>query len=303
MLRSIPAAPAPSWRVALTVPAAAAATVEAALSDLFAATAAFEQGEEGGPWLVEAYAEAEPDRRELAVRVDLLARALGIEVPEVTVVALPPTDWLAATHAAFPPLDLGRFWIHGSHVEDRPPAGRIGIEIDAATAFGSGEHPTTRGCLAVIEALGKRHRALETAIDMGCGSGILAFAAAKTCVRRVLAVDVEAESVRVARINAAANGVADRVMVGLSDGYRSRLVAEWVPVDLVLANILARPLSAMAKDAAAALKPGGTIVLAGLLSRQTPQVLNAHRAQGLYLEQRFQFGDWPTLVMRKRAAP
>jgi ribosomal protein L11 methyltransferase len=299
MFRSIPAAPAPSWRVALTVPAFAAPTVEEGLGDLFAATAAFEQGEEGGPWLVEAYAEAEPDRREIAVRVDLLARALGIDRPAVTIEALPPTDWLAATHAAFPPLDLGRFWVHGSHVEDRPPAGRVGIEIDAATAFGSGEHPTTRGCLAAIEQLAKRRPRLETAIDMGCGSGILAFAAAKTCARRVLAVDIEGESVRVARINAAANGVADRVTVGLSDGWRSRLVKQWLPVDLVLANILARPLAAMAKETAAALKPGGTVVLAGLLSRQEAQVLNAHRSRGLVLERRLQYGDWPTLVMRK----
>lgn len=299
MLRSIPSTPAPSWRIALAVPAAAAGAVEDALSDLFPAVSAFEQGEEGGPWLVEAYAEAEPDRREVALRVDLLARALGFAPPEVTVEALPPTDWLAATYAAFPPLDLGRFWVHGSHVEGRAPAGRIGIEIDAATAFGSGEHPTTRGCLEAVERLDKRGRRGLNALDMGCGTGILAFAAAKTVARRVLAVDVEPESVRVARINARANGVADRVMVGLSDGYRSRLVQAGRPYDLILANILARPLAAMAKDAAAALDGGGILVLAGLLSRQETQVLNAHRAQGLTLESRLQHGDWPTLVMRK----
>ena len=162
------------------------------------------QGEEGGPWLVEAYAEAEPDRREVALRVDLLARALGFAPPEVTVEALPPTDWLAATYAAFPPLELGRFWVHGSHVEGRAPAGRIGIEIDAATAFGSGEHPTTRGCLEAVERLDRRGRRGLRALDIGCGTGILAFAAAKTVARRVLAVDVEPESVRVARINARA---------------------------------------------------------------------------------------------------
>lgn len=299
MRRSIPTAPAPSWRVALTVPAAAAGAVEEALADLFPAVSAFEQGEEGGPWLVEAYAEAEPDWREVAVRVDLLARALDFAAPAVTVEALPPTDWLAATYAAFPPLALGRFWVHGSHHAGRAPAGRIGIEIDAATAFGSGEHPTTRGCLAAIERLHKRGQRGLTALDMGAGTGILAFAAAKTVARRVLAVDVEPESVRVARINARANGVADRVTVGLSDGYRSRLVRTGRPYNLILANILARPLAAMAKDAAAALAGDGTLVLAGLLSRQETQVLNAHRAHGLTLETRLRYGDWPTLVMRK----
>jgi len=273
--------------------------MEEALGDFAAATSTFESADPA-VWLVEGYCDGEPDRADVAVRVDLMARAFGLPTPLPTIEALPPTDWLAATHAAFPPFAVGRFWIHGSHVEEPVPTGRLGLAIDAATAFGSGEHPTTRGCLIALETLAKRRRPGRV-LDMGCGTAILAVAAVRLGARRVVAVDIDPESVRVARINARVNGVAARIRTGIADGYAAAPVSEGRPYDLVLANILARPLIRMAPALAQALAPGGRAVLSGLLSEQEAGVLAAHRQQGLVLERRVDLPPWPTLVLRKPA--
>ncbi|NNG03229.1 MAG: 50S ribosomal protein L11 methyltransferase [Inquilinus sp.] len=289
-----------SWRVAVTVPAALAELVGEALGDTVSAVSVF--GEEEAPTrLVEGFGAAKPDRAALAVRLALLARARGVDEPELAIERIPPTDWLAASYQAFPPIRVGRFHIHGSHEPGEVPAGAIGLCIDAATAFGTGEHPTTAGCLTALEQLAKR-RGVGRALDMGCGSGILAFAVARLWHTPVLAVDVDAESVRVARHNARLNRVAGLVRAARGDGYASRAVAGGGPYDLIVANILARPLAAMAKDLSAHLAPGGTAILAGLLERQQAQVLAAHRAQGLVLVGRVRAGIWPTLILAKRHA-
>lgn len=295
MVRS--AGPA-AWRVAVTVPHGATEAFAAVFADGFPAVSAFEAEEEVA-WTVEAYARAKPDRRTLAVRVALVARALGVPEPELTVERLPETDWLAASYQAFPPIRIGRFFVHGSHLGGVPPPGTIGLTIDAATAFGTGEHPTTRGCLLAVERLAKRAR-VRRALDLGCGTGILAFAIAKSWGCPVLASDLDREAVRVARINARVNRVAGLVSAVVGDGYRHRRIGRDGPYDLIAANILARPLVRMAGDLAAHLAPGGTALLAGLLARQERQVLNAHRARGLALVGRVPVNGWPTLILRKR---
>src|SRR5262249_36931391 len=153
--------------------------------------------------------------------------------PEPRWEKLPRQDWVGINQASFPPLSVGRFFIHGSHFAGRAPAGKIGLEIDAATAFGTGEHATTRGCLTVIDALGgcRPHRIL----DMGTGTGILAMAAAKSWRRRVVARDIDGEAVRVAAHNARRNGVAALVDARRGAGYRDRGIAQRRPYDLVLA--------------------------------------------------------------------
>ncbi len=287
-----------TWRVAITVPAIAAEPCEAFLASRMASVSTF--GEDTDPERqVEGFDASPPDAAELSIALAILAKSLDIAEPELTIEEIPPTDWLAATHQAFPPIRIGRFRIHGSHESTPVPTGTIGLSIDAATAFGTGEHETTSGCLMALQRLVKRRR-VRRVLDMGCGSGILAFAAARLCRAPVLAVDIDPEAVRVARANARVNQVGAWVTIMAADGYSDRRVVAGGPYDLITANILARPLMTMARDLARSLAPGGTAILAGLLTAQEAQVLAAHRLQGLVLEARLPVGAWPTLVLRRK---
>ena len=186
-----------------------------------------------------------------------------------------------------------------THLPNPRTHGRIVLRLDAGLAFGSGEHASTRGCLLALERIAHR-RPPRRILDLGTGSGILALAAAKLLRRPVLATDIEPWSVRVAAENARLNRAHRLVSTRLADGWRHRTVRAG-RYDLVLANILARPLCAMARDLAAHLAPGGTAILAGLLATQARTVLAAHRRQALVLDARHDVGPWTTLVIRRRA--
>jgi ribosomal protein L11 methyltransferase len=275
-----------TWRILIeTRDEASANKAAAALETLVPAIAAFETAP-GGPWRVEGFAEAPPDRAALALVEAVLGPALVERLAE--------RNWLAENQASFPPLRVGRFFVHGAHVPAPPLAGLWPILVDATTAFGTGEHATTRGCLTALQRLRPRR-----VLDMGTGTGILAIAAVRAGARSVLAADIDPGSVRVARLNFRRNGIAARVAAIESDGYRNRRIAHAAPFDLVFANILARPLALMAPSLARALAPGGTAILSGLLARQERVVLAAHRAQGLVLERRIAVEGWHTLVLRK----
>ncbi len=209
---------------------------------------------------------------------------------------MPERDWLAENRRDFPPLRIGRFFVHGSHWQGKVPAGSIAIEIDAATAFGTGEHPSTRGCLVALDTLARRRR-FRRPLDIGTGSGILAIAAAKRLRRRVLASDVDCAAVRVASHHVRRNRLVGRVRMVCAPGYRSRAVRR-SDYDLIFANILARPLALMARDLGRAIGPGGAAVLSGLLRRQEALVVAAHRAQGLAVERRIVIDGWSTLILR-----
>ena len=180
-------------------------------------------------------------------------------------------------------------------------AGRIVLRLDAGVAFGSGEHGSTRGCLRALE--GMAHRRPRRILDLGTGSGILAMAAARLARRPVTGTDIDPWSVRTARENARRNGLGNRARFLRADGWSSPAIARGAPYDLVFANILARPLCAMARDLARHLAPGGTAILAGLLATQARMVLAAHRRPGLYLERVVGDGAWATLVLRRAASP
>ncbi|WP_137180601.1 50S ribosomal protein L11 methyltransferase [Roseomonas sp. AR75] len=208
--------------------------------------------------------------------------------------------WLARTAQAFGEQEIGGdFLIRPTHVPPRRIYGRMVLVLDAGIAFGSGEHASTRGCLIAFARAAKDARPMRRILDLGTGSGILAMAAAKRRRRRVLATDIEPWSVRVTEQNAQMNGVGRLVRARLADGWGERHVRAGRPYDLVFANILARPLCAMAKRLAAGLAPGGTAILAGLLGTQARMVLAAHRRQGLVLERALPIGPWTTLVLRK----
>jgi ribosomal protein L11 methyltransferase len=286
------------WRVLARVCGADAATaVFSLLDDAVGAVSAFEIAAE--EWRVEAYPPAPVLTPALAARLALIAAAAGGTLVEIVEEKLPPRDWLAENQLAFPPLRIGRFFIYGSHHRGRVPAGTIGIMLDAATAFGTGEHPSTRGCLMALDKL-SRGRRFRRPLDVGTGTGILAVAAAKLLHRRVLASDIDGGAVRVARHNFARNGVADLVRVRRTPGYRDRTVRK-SRYDLVLSNILARPLAVLARDLARTLAPGGRAVLSGLLRRQEPIVLAPHRGCGIVLERRLVIDGWSTLVLRARS--
>jgi len=288
------------WRFALeTKDATDAESAAAALAITCQATSFFEASR-GGSWQVEGLAIIKPDRAivEAALSLAWIDRS---DPPAITLERVPARDWLAENQAGFPPLEIGRFFIFGSHFSGQVPPGRIGILIDAATAFGTGEHPTTRGCLAALDALARRRPHPRRVLDMGTGTGILALAAAKSWRRRIDARDTDPEAARVAIVNARRNGAARWIAVEARGGYRDRGLKRKRPFDLVVANILARPLIEMAPDLARALAPGGIAILSGLLARQEAAVLAAHRAQGMRLLRRISTAGWNTLVVARRS--
>jgi ribosomal protein L11 methyltransferase len=291
----------PLWQSRFMVPAAAVQAFLDALEDELSVSA-FEDPRRADCWTIALIHRGEPDRMALFARLAPLAAPWRIAL-DLEIGPIPSTDWLDRTAQSFPPQRIGRFWIHGSHVGEPPPAGAVPIHLDAGQAFGSGEHESTRGCLLALDRLVQQRR-LKRVLDLGCGAGILGIAAAKCWPARVVAADNDPIAVAVAQDNAARNGVADRVRCLLSDGYGSAALRRAGPFDLILANILADPLRAMAQATAHHLVPGGVAVLSGLLDRQADRVLAAHRRFGLRQRARRDLGPWTTLVVarRRRAA-
>jgi len=245
-------------------------------------------------WSVAVYFHSTPDQT--TVR-ECVARVAGEEAGEaITFETLTERDWVAASLAGLKPVAVGRFVVHGHHDRARIPFNRIGIEIEAALAFGTGHHGTTRGCLLALDRLLKARRPRRV-LDVGTGSGVLAIAAAKSCRGRGLASDIDRQAVTAARENARANRVAAFVEVIRSDGVRGRRFRTGTPYDVVFANILLQPLKRLAAPLARLVAPRGRIVLSGLLLSQASAALAAYRMQGLALEHRLLIDGWATLVL------
>jgi len=305
------------WRVACHAPLEAVSVLADAIGgvDGVVALSTFEVDEAAGRWLIEATSQGRPDRRELVARVAVAAVGAGVEEPELDLAPLPALNWVDHSLASFTPIRAGRFFVHGSHFTGQPPVSSIPLVIDAGTAFGSGEHASTKGCLVAIDRVLRRldrprravpgpagFRRHQRMLDVGCGSGILAMAVAASWRVPVVAVDIDPESVRVAGDNARRNRLGGVMRVGGSDGYMGALVRRSRPYLLIAANILARPLARMAPALKRALAPGGTAILSGLLVRQERLVLAAHRAQRLRLVDRVTIEGWRTLVLRRGSA-
>ena len=253
------------------------------------AVAAFEGID--GRWNVEIHFEHAPD--EAAIR-RLIGEAGG--PAEVTFETIAARDWVAASLADLKPVTAGRFTVHGAHDRPHVTANRIGIEIEAALAFGTGHHGTTRGCLLALDWIAKR-TSPRRVLDVGTGTGVLAIAAAKALRVPVLASDIDPEAVRIAHANAGLNGVAPLVQclhaAGLAaPGFRTR-----APFDLVFANILLAPLKRLAGPMRPLLAPRAHVVLSGLLAAQEQAALAAYRPHGLTLVRRIPLGEWVTLVL------
>ena len=216
---------------------------------------------------------------------------------------IPETNWLEESYLQFPPFKIENFFIFGSHYDGKTPKGKIPLQIDAATAFGSGEHGTTRGCLEALLHLHSTGLKPKAILDMGAGSGILGIAAYKLWKKPILAVDIDKEATRVAchhrKINNVPSG--DKGMVcATGDGYAARRVkAQAKGFDLIIANILAGPLVIMAEDLSKNLAKNGITILSGLLVEQEKEVLKAHKAAGLSVVKRITHGEWRTLILSK----
>ena len=267
---------------------------EEVLSEFAAAvlTVLIEKGPDKGKWELQAIFEGKPDDAELDRLLELAAKTVGIQKPEVLVNAMENKNWLLECYQSFKPLTIGKYFIYGSHIEEDIPQDKIALQIDAATAFGTGEHQTTHGCLTALNELDFEP---ENVIDVGCGSGILSMAYAKTFNKKVDAVDIDPESVRVATQNAEINGLSELMNVWHSNGYQD----VHKKYDLVLCNILARPLMDMASDLKDHLNENGVAVLSGFLNRQERWVLKAHTDIGFKFLKRYRINGWSTLVIQK----
>jgi ribosomal protein L11 methyltransferase len=226
---------------------------------------------------------------------DLLSRLAG---REVHVALLPDTDWIKLSQQGLPPVRAGRFFIYGAHDRGEVPRGVIPICIEAGLAFGTGHHETTALCLSVLSDIARRRRHANV-LDLGCGSGLLAIGAAKLWRKRVTASDIDPVAIEVTRANAHANGEANLVHAVVADGLASRALASHAPYDLILANILAEPLTRLAPEIAKSLARGGNLVLSGLLHYQENLVLGFYRPHGLVLRHIRRDGPWSALVLER----
>jgi len=226
--------------------------------------------------------------------------AAGINLPEISIKVLPKIDWISVNRESFVPIRVGVIWIRDSYHNDIAPFGTTTIVVDASTAFGTGHHPTTKGCLTALNYFFKRKDILPSGpiLDMGCGTGILGMAAAKSLRRKVIASDIDIEAVTKSRYNFRLNNLHTTNLIN-GPGYSLRAIKNAGPYALIFANILARPLVNMARDCALHMLPGGYAILSGLLIKQERQVIAAHRQQGLILFKRYQLDGWSTLVLRR----
>ncbi len=284
------------FKIGLTVPPGAVALVEAALEPFTAAQTSFVQDERTERWRIEGYCQSHPDPAALAAALALAARAAGIDEPAHEITPVAARDWVAENQASFAPLRVGRFFIHPGHYSGPVPRGTIAIRIDAGMAFGTGAHATTAGCLKALDEIARRRRPRHV-LDLGCGSGILAIAAARLWRWPVLASDLDPVAARIARANARHNRATPWVRTLTAIGLRHPHLRR--RFDLIAANILARPLIRLAGDIVRHTAPGGYVILSGVLNHQATAVIAPYRARGLRLVARYRQAEWAALVLRK----
>jgi ribosomal protein L11 methyltransferase len=259
-----------------------------------AAIAAFEGP--GGRWDITVHFAEVPDQASIR---NLVRLAAGDEAAQdIAFDTVEAKDWVKATLEELVPVRAGRFIVHGRHDRSRVPPNKLGIEIEAALAFGTGHHGTTRGCLLLLDSVLKAYRPRRV-LDLGTGTGVLAIAAAKALQINVLASDIDPLAVKVAHDNARLNGAGDLVETIRATGFSAPEFGKRGPFDLVLANILANPLRQMATPMARHLAPSALIVLSGLLPHQARSVIAAYRARGLVLVRQIRIEGWSSLLLRK----
>jgi ribosomal protein L11 methyltransferase len=265
-----------------------------AASTVFETDEAWPAGDKA--WLMEAYFGFEPDEEQIR---DLIAAASDEETARsATFGVTAKRDWVANSLAGLTPVRAGRFLVHGAHDRARVKANDVAVEIEAGLAFGTGHHGTTRGCLLHFDRLLKQGRP-RAVLDVGCGAGVLAIAAAKVLRRKVWLGDIDPVAVQVANANARLNCVGSLCRAVVSRGVEAQALREGAPYDVVFANILARPLRLLAPSLAAATASDGEAIISGLLLADVAGVLATWRAQGFYLSEGINLEGWASLRLRR----
>ena len=254
----------------------------------------FEIEDGSGMWEVGGYFTEQPDHAGLA----LLAVSFG--AAEFVVSEVPETDWVAHVRRELTPVEAGRFFVYGSHDADKLPAGCVPLLIEAAMAFGTGHHGTTLGCLRALDRLLEQSVRCHAVADIGCGTAVLAMAAAQVWPEEVLAADIDDVAVDVALANVRANNLTDRVRCLVSAGFDHPDLAGESQFDLVFANILKGPLIDLSPDMARAIKPGGFAILSGILNEQADEVANHYASHGFNTAHREEIVDWTTLTLKQK---
>ncbi len=254
----------------------------------------FEIEDGSGLWEVAAYFLENPDVAALAV----LATLHGAK--PFVVSEIPDQDWVSKVQRELAPVEAGRFFVYGSHDADKVPTDRISLLIDAAMAFGTGHHGTTKGCLEAFDRLLEQGGRPQKVLDVGCGTAVLAMAAAKMLPGQILASDIDPVAVEVAQANVAANGLAGRVNCVVAPGFGAPELRDNGPYDLIFANILKGPLIGLAPDIAANTAPGGTVILSGILLDQAQEVIGVYQQNGFNLTEEAAIVDWKTLILTKK---
>ncbi|MBT9382712.1 50S ribosomal protein L11 methyltransferase [Pseudooceanicola sp. CBS1P-1] len=256
----------------------------------------FEMEDGSGLYEVGGYFEEKPD----IAGLELLAKIH--KAKPFAVSELPETDWVAHVKRELAPVEAGRFFLYGSHDADKVPSeGVVPLLIEAAMAFGTGHHGTTSGCLKALDRLDNEGFSTDRTADIGCGTAVLAMAAARIWPGTPIASDIDPVAVDVAIANLAANDMAGRVTCLEATGFDHPALNAGAPYGLIFANILMGPLIALAPDVAAHLAPGGYTILSGLLNEQADDVRKAYEAQGLTLHYAEQIREWTTLTLQKPA--
>ena len=254
----------------------------------------FEIEDGSGLWEVAAYFLTFPDAGALAV-LSALHDAKPFNISEV-----PDQDWVAKVQRELAPVEAGRFFVYGSHDADKVPQDRIPLLIDAAMAFGTGHHGTTKGCLEAFDDLLAKGFAGGRILDVGCGTAVLAMAAAKVLPDHVIASDIDPVAVDVAKANVAANGLEGQVSCVVAPGFDAPVLTDNGPYDLIFANILKGPLVALAPEMARHCAQGGWLILSGILNEQADDVIAVYQQNGFNLGSRSSIVDWTTLVLGKK---
>ena len=253
----------------------------------------FEMEDGSGLWEVGGYFTEAPDETGLSIL------AAAFDAQPFLISELPETDWVAKVRRDLAPVEAGRFFLYGSHDADKVPEGKIALLIEAAMAFGTGHHGTTKGCLLALDKLLEAGLECKNVIDVGCGTAVLAMAAASVWLHPVIASDIDQVAVDVALANVAANALGDKVNCYVARGFEHVAIEKAAPFDLVFANILKGPLIELAPHMAANTAQGGRAILSGLLIEQAADVIAAYRASGFDLSEQIDIKEWSTLILQK----
>jgi len=305
-----------SWKITLTLPQSLIPPVTEVIygldPDNFPTLSDFEITPEGfentgKKRLLEAFFTVKPDLARLRHRLDPLLSAAGLSPDNISLSAVVAKNWVLESQKLLHPVDSGRFFIYGGHDRDRIPEGRISLLVEAGEAFGTGQHETTYGCLQAIEDIDREGSMPQSALDLGCGSGVLALAMSKLWPTFVVASDIDRIATATTRANADVNHVtvidiksAGRgIAIVTGDGFKDKDLSRAGPYDVIVANILAGPLRDMAADIVAHLSPRGSLILSGLLTTQEQMIASTYARQGMSVIRRYIRGEWTSLMLRR----